>query len=54
MELRPNDASPPDRMEIGAMTPGDIPTVTRIERASFSTVWPSDAFYNELNTNKVA
>ena len=35
-------------------TAGDIPAVMRIERASFSTVWPSDAFYNELSTNKLA
>jgi ribosomal-protein-alanine N-acetyltransferase len=54
MELRPTDASQPDRMTIGPMTSGDIPVVTRIEKASFSTVWPSDAFYNELSTNKVA
>jgi ribosomal-protein-alanine N-acetyltransferase len=54
MELRPHDADRPDRMRIGPMTTGDIPAVARIERASFSTVWPSDAFYNELSTNKVA
>ena len=54
MELRPSDASQPDRMTIGPMMTGDIPAVSRIEKASFATVWPSDAFYNELNTNKVA
>ena len=54
MELRPQDAGRPDDMSIAPMTAADIPVVTRIERASFSTVWPSDAFYNELNTNKVA
>lgn len=36
------------------MTSGDIAEVARIERASFSTVWPTDAFYNELSTNKLA
>jgi [ribosomal protein S18]-alanine N-acetyltransferase len=36
------------------MASGDISSVARIERACFSTVWPSDAFYNELNTNKLA
>ena len=41
-------------MTIAPMTSSDVPIVTRIERASFSTVWPSDAFYNELSTNKVA
>jgi [ribosomal protein S18]-alanine N-acetyltransferase len=54
MTLSPHDAGLPERMTIEPMTTGDIPVVTRIERASFSTVWPSDAFYNELNTNKVA
>ncbi|MBV8371737.1 MAG: ribosomal protein S18-alanine N-acetyltransferase, partial [Candidatus Eremiobacteraeota bacterium] len=36
------------------MTPSDISAVTRIEKASFSTVWPADAFFNELSTNKLA
>jgi ribosomal-protein-alanine N-acetyltransferase len=54
MTLSPRDADRPDRMTIEPMTTGDIPAVSRIERASFSTVWPSDAFYNELSTNKVA
>lgn len=54
MTLSPHDAGLPERMTIESMTTGDIPAVARIERASFSTVWPSDAFYNELNTNKVA
>ncbi len=53
MELdRP--ARRPSRLSIRPMGTSDIPVVTRIERASFSTVWPSDAFYNELNTNKLA
>ncbi len=53
MELdRP--ARHPSRFSIRPMATPDIPAVTRIERASFSTVWPSDAFYNELNTNKLA
>jgi [ribosomal protein S18]-alanine N-acetyltransferase len=44
----------PSRLSIRPMMTSDITAVTRIERASFSTVWPSDAFYNELNTNKLA
>ncbi|MBV9055341.1 MAG: ribosomal protein S18-alanine N-acetyltransferase [Candidatus Eremiobacteraeota bacterium] len=36
------------------MAPPDIAAVTQIERASFATVWPTDAFYNELRTNKLA
>lgn len=53
MELDAPSAQP-DRLTIAPMTSSDIPAVTRIERASFSTVWPSDAFHNELRTNKVA
>jgi ribosomal-protein-alanine N-acetyltransferase len=44
----------PNRYSIEPMASGDISSVARIERACFSTVWPSDAFYNELNTNKLA
>ena len=53
MELR-RPAPRPDRLTIVPMTANDIAAVTRIERASFSTVWPSDAFYNELHGNKLA
>jgi [ribosomal protein S18]-alanine N-acetyltransferase len=53
MELE-RPAERPGRLSILPMTTADIPAVTRIERASFSTVWPSDAFYNELATNKLA
>lgn len=53
MELdRP--AQRPSRFKIQPMTTADIAAVTRIERASFTTVWPSDAFHNELSTNKLA
>ena len=54
MELDAPGSDSPERMTIVAMSTSDIAHVSRIERASFSTVWPSDAFYNELNTNKVA
>jgi ribosomal-protein-alanine N-acetyltransferase len=47
-------AERPDRFSIAPMATSDIAAVTRIERACFSTVWPSDAFYNELSTNKLA
>jgi len=36
------------------MTPAEINDVRRIETASFSTQWPSDAFYNELHSNRSA
>jgi ribosomal-protein-alanine N-acetyltransferase len=54
MELEASGAGSSDRMSIVPMSTNDIAAVTRIERASFSTVWPSDAFFNELNTNKLA
>jgi len=44
----------PSGLTIQPMATADVALVTRIERASFSTVWPSDAFYNELSTNKLA
>lgn len=53
MELRRPEPRP-DRFSIAPMAPQDIAAVMRIERASFATVWPSDAFYNELSTNKLA
>lgn len=36
------------------MSTADLREVLAIERASFSTTWPSDSFYNELHTNKLA
>jgi [ribosomal protein S18]-alanine N-acetyltransferase len=53
MELE-RPAELPGGFSISPMTAADITAVTRIERASFSTVWPPDAFYNELSTNKLA
>lgn len=53
MELE-RPAERPERFTIERMATSDIGTVTRIERASFATVWPSDAFFNELSTNKLA
>lgn len=50
----PRPARTPGRLDIVPMTTADISDVVRIERASFATVWPNDAFYNELRTNKLA
>jgi ribosomal-protein-alanine N-acetyltransferase len=47
-------AERPERFSIAPMATSDIAAVTRIERACFPTVWPSEAFYNELSTNKLA
>ncbi len=54
MELDARPAPGPDRLSILPMASSDVSAVTRIERASFSTVWPSDAFFNELSNNKLA
>jgi [ribosomal protein S18]-alanine N-acetyltransferase len=53
MELE-RPAERPDHFSVVPMVTSDIAAVTRIERACFSAVWPSDAFYNELSTNKLA
>jgi ribosomal-protein-alanine N-acetyltransferase len=53
-ELHPSSTGAPEPLVISAMTPSDVSDVLRIERASFTTTWPSDAFYNELQTNKLA
>lgn len=47
-------APEPSDMTIAPMTIADIAAVMQIERASFTTTWPADAFYNELHTNKLA
>lgn len=47
-------AQEPSRLTVQPMGVPDVAPVTHIERASFSTIWPSDAFYNELSTNKLA
>ncbi|MHB8177852.1 MAG: ribosomal protein S18-alanine N-acetyltransferase [Vulcanimicrobiaceae bacterium] len=41
-------------LSIEPMLATDVRDVLRIERASFTTQWPADAFYTELTTNKVA
>jgi [ribosomal protein S18]-alanine N-acetyltransferase len=47
-------ARPPVRVVIGPMTVADLPTVQLIERASFSTPWPPNAYRTELETNRLA
>ncbi len=53
-ELDPAAAGDAESLAITRMTSAEIADVTRIERASFTTTWPADAFYNELSTNKLA
>jgi ribosomal-protein-alanine N-acetyltransferase len=41
-------------LSIEPMTDVDVKAVLRIEQQSFSTQWPSNAFYQELHDNKLA
>ena len=54
LDVGSTPAETPAPLEIARMVAADVPEVVRIERASFNTTWPSDAFYNELTTNKMA
>lgn len=47
-------ARPPARVAIEPMTHADLAAVHEIERASFTTPWPSYAYRNELDSNKLA
>ena len=55
MKLEPRpETRAPDGFVIEAMSDGDVKDVLRIEQQSFSTTWPSNAFYQELHENKLA
>jgi ribosomal-protein-alanine N-acetyltransferase len=47
-------ARPPVMVEIGAMTVADLPEVQAIERASFTTPWPPQAYRSEIESNRLA
>lgn len=53
VEPRP-DAYGRSSLTIEPMTDADVKEVLRIEQQSFSTTWPSNAFYQELHENKLA
>jgi [ribosomal protein S18]-alanine N-acetyltransferase len=53
-ELSRASSPQPDGLQIEPMKTSDLQDVLGIERASFTTTWPSDSFYNELHTNKLA
>ena len=42
------------RIEIAPMSAADIPAVLEIERRSFPTPWPRDAYIHELENNRTA
>jgi len=47
-------ARPPLSLRIEPMGLEDLPAVHEIERASFSTPWPDDAYRAEITTNRLA
>ena len=47
-------ARPPVRVVVDLMTVDDLPAVHVIERESFSTPWPSHAYRQELESNRLA
>jgi [ribosomal protein S18]-alanine N-acetyltransferase len=47
-------AAPPLRVRVEPMTVADLPEVQAIERASFTTPWPANAYRTELETNRLA
>ena len=55
MKLDPTpSAGAQEPLLIEAMGDADVKDVLRIEQQSFSTTWPSNAFYQELHDNKLA
>lgn len=47
-------ARPPVRLRIEAMRLDDLAAVHAIERASFTSPWPANAYRSELETNRLA
>jgi ribosomal-protein-alanine N-acetyltransferase len=47
-------ARPPLKVRIEPMRVADLPAVHAVERASFDTPWPSEAYRSELETNRLA
>jgi [ribosomal protein S18]-alanine N-acetyltransferase len=54
VKLEPKPERVREDLVIESMTDGDIKDVLRIEQQSFSTTWPSNAFFQELHDNKLA
>ena len=47
-------ARPPLKLLIAPMRVDDLPAIHAIERASFDSPWPPDAYRSELETNRLA
>ena len=54
LEPRPERAGGDSPLIISSMIDADIKEVLGIEQQSFSTTWPSNAFFQELHDNKLA
>ncbi len=54
LEPRPQSANGDSAITISPMIDADVKEVLRIEQQSFSTTWPSNAFFQELHDNKLA
>ena len=55
MKLEPRpELGDREPLVIETMTDSDVKEVLRIEQQSFSTQWPSNAFYQEIHDNKLA
>jgi [ribosomal protein S18]-alanine N-acetyltransferase len=54
MKLQPKPEGVREELVIEPMSDADIKDVLRIEQQSFSTTWPSNAFFQELHDNKLA
>lgn len=47
-------ARPPLRLVVEAMRLDDLPAITAIEQASFTSPWPPNAYRSELESNRLA
>ncbi|MDQ6933230.1 MAG: ribosomal protein S18-alanine N-acetyltransferase [Candidatus Eremiobacteraeota bacterium] len=54
LELDPRSSERREPLQIAPMMESDITDVLRIEELCFSTVWPQNAFCNEVKQNKLA
>lgn len=54
LDPRPRGFDAGDDLVIAPMADSDVRDVLRIEEQSFATMWPANAFYQELHDNKMA
>ncbi len=54
LDLDPRHAREPGDLAIATMALADVAEVVRIEALCFPSTWPQNAFYNEIQDNKLA